>query len=309
MTRRSEQLEQEAEQTRHELSATLDELLTRASPGHVMDQFVSYAREGGGADFFRNFGRQVRDNPIPTVLVGAGMAWLMMANNRPASSGMGGRAGGQGLMERAGAAASDAGTSVWESSQMAMDRLGAAAASGRTAARDASDRVADAVGRAGDAVSSAYASASGTAAAMAQSTASFGRSSVSTGRSVYDFLRDQPLVLGAIGLAIGAVLGAALPASEAENRLMGDASDELKQRASEAAREQTQRASDKLAEAARETADQAKSASEPQAAAATDADRTEERFAHPSIVPTGEEASLGEQNRVGATQSGSAPQR
>ncbi len=272
-----------------------------------MDQFVSYAREGGGADFFRNLGRQVRDNPIPTVLMGAGMAWLMMASNRAtANNGMQARTDGQGMMERAGAAVSDTGTSVWESSQMAMDRLGAAAASGRSSARDASHRVAEAIERAGDAVSSAYANASGTAAAMAQSTASIGRSTVSTGRNIYDFVRDQPLVLGAIGLAIGAMLGAALPGSETENRLMGDASDELKQRASEAAKEQTQRASDKLAEAAQQTADQVK-ASEPEPA--PDAGRQEERFAHPSIVPTGEEASMGEPNSVGATHSGAAPQR
>lgn len=305
MTRRSEQLEQEAERTRNELAATLDELLARASPGHVMDQFVSFAREGGGAEFFRNLGRQVRDNPIPTVLLGTGAAWLMMANSRGAArrTELGPRAEGPGMMERAAAAGSDVGTAVWESSQMAMDRIGAAAASGHAAARDAGSRMADAVGRAGGAVSSGYKSASETAAAMAQSTASLGRSTLHTGRNAYDFIRDQPLVLGAIGLAVGAVLGAALPGSDTENRLMGDASDELKQRASEAAKEQTQRASDKLAEAAREKADQAREPAAPAYAG------REEQFARASIVPSGEEAAIGEESRVGATQSGSPPPR
>ncbi len=40
-------------------------------------------------------------------------------------------------------------------------------------------------------------------------------------------LDEQPLVLGAIGLAAGAVLGAMLPETEMENRTLGSARDEL----------------------------------------------------------------------------------
>src|SRR5690348_16192953 len=75
----SEQLEREAEATRAQIAATLDELRGRMSPGHMVDELVDYARDNGGAEFFRNFGRQVVDNPVPVTLVGAGLAWLMMA--------------------------------------------------------------------------------------------------------------------------------------------------------------------------------------------------------------------------------------
>ena len=40
-------------------------------------------------------------------------------------------------------------------------------------------------------------------------------------------LRDQPLVAGALGIAIGAVLGALLPLSRRENELMGETRDEV----------------------------------------------------------------------------------
>jgi hypothetical protein len=48
-------------------------------------------------------------------------------------------------------------------------------------------------------------------------------------------IRDQPLVLGALGLALGAALGAALPETETENRLMGETSDEVKKQAKDVA--------------------------------------------------------------------------
>ncbi len=51
-------------------------------------------------------------------------------------------------------------------------------------------------------------------------------------------LHRQPLVLGAVGLAIGAAIGAALPSSRFEDEAMGDTSDHLKRRARAAGREE-----------------------------------------------------------------------
>src|SRR4051812_20537028 len=78
----SEQLEREAEATRAQIAATLDELRGRMTPGQVVDQLVDYARDSGGGEFVRNFGQQGVGNPIPVTLVGAGLAWLMMASRR-----------------------------------------------------------------------------------------------------------------------------------------------------------------------------------------------------------------------------------
>ena len=70
-------------------------------------------------------------------------------------------------------------------------------------------------------------------------------------------LDEQPLVLGAIGLAIGAALGAALPPSETEDRMMGQARDDALRRATEVGREQAEKAraaAGAVATAAREEA-------------------------------------------------------
>jgi hypothetical protein len=69
---------------------------------------------------------------------------------------------------------------------------------------------------------------------------------VRTGRGMTEFLRDHPLVLAGVGVALGAAFGAALPRSETESRIMGEASDALKQRVRDVAAEQYNKAKDAL---------------------------------------------------------------
>jgi hypothetical protein len=65
-------------------------------------------------------------------------------------------------------------------------------------------------------------------------------------RDGYSYLsQEQPLVLGAIAVAAGAAIGALLPATDAEDRWLGDASDD---------------ATDRLKREGRRRADEAKAA-------------------------------------------------
>jgi ElaB/YqjD/DUF883 family membrane-anchored ribosome-binding protein len=84
MGSQSEQLEQEADQTRAQLSATLGELRAQITPGQVIDRVVDYASEGPAAEFLSNLRREIRENPLPLVLIGIGIAWLMVASSRSA---------------------------------------------------------------------------------------------------------------------------------------------------------------------------------------------------------------------------------
>jgi len=47
-------------------------------------------------------------------------------------------------------------------------------------------------------------------------------------RDLAQFCTEEPVVVAGLGFALGAVMGAALPTSEAEDRLVGDASDAIK---------------------------------------------------------------------------------
>lgn len=78
----SEQLERETEQTRAAFERTLDELRARVTPGQVVDQIVQYARGAPAGQFFRNLSQRTLENPLPLVVVGAGLAWLIAANGR-----------------------------------------------------------------------------------------------------------------------------------------------------------------------------------------------------------------------------------
>src|ERR1700747_1599218 len=82
MESQSEQFEREAEETRWRLAGTLEELRDRMTPGRVVDQVVDYTRDGPAAELLRNLGREVRENPMPLVLIGIGCAWLMLASSR-----------------------------------------------------------------------------------------------------------------------------------------------------------------------------------------------------------------------------------
>lgn len=82
MARQSEQLEREAKETRARLAGAFDELQLRLTPGQVVDQVADYVRDGPAADFLRNLAREIRENPIPVLLIAAGIGWLVIASAR-----------------------------------------------------------------------------------------------------------------------------------------------------------------------------------------------------------------------------------
>jgi len=294
----TEQLEREAEITRTHLSANLDELRGRLSPANVVDRLVGYVQDGSGRQFFHNLKRQIANNPLPVTLIGAGVAWLVMANGR-ASNGHathttydGQRTSGERRAgERARRALGQASDSVSETSDElsarvhdGADRLRDAAAAGRDRLGESRDRLgnsirstassvrdtaeesyqatrdaaAGAYERASDAYEQVTDQASRTAAAMAGSIRSLGRGTAQTGQSLAEFCREQPLVIAGLGLAVGAAIGAALPSTDTEDRMMGEASEDAKRKMREIASD----AVDHAAAAGEQTLDAARDAVE-----------------------------------------------
>ena len=75
------ELEREVRESRADVERTLDAIQDRLSPGQLVDQVAHYLRDNGG-EFARNFGDTVRQNPVPVVLVGVGLAWMMFSGPR-----------------------------------------------------------------------------------------------------------------------------------------------------------------------------------------------------------------------------------
>ena len=80
-------IEHELAETRARLGNHLEELTRRLSPGQLLDEGLTYLRNGQGAAFLRNLGQDLRDNPLPVALSVIGVGWLAAASSM--SSGRG----------------------------------------------------------------------------------------------------------------------------------------------------------------------------------------------------------------------------
>jgi hypothetical protein len=179
-------IERDIDSTRADMRATLEALERRFSFDRLIDLTVGRIRERGG-EFAGNLTDAATQNPMPLLLASVGIGWMMLASRR-------------GPRERS--FAYDSAPGVGERMGEAADRVrGAAEATGDTL-RSSAGRVADSAARVAD----------GTRARVHDARA-----------RMEQMLDEQPLMLGALGLAAGAIVGALLPASEQENRLFGEA--------------------------------------------------------------------------------------
>lgn len=133
------------------------------------------------------------------------------------------------------------------------------------------DQVGDLGAKASDLARSATDSLSGLAddaqRAVRETSQQLADTAYSSAQSGVSFvLEDQPLLLAAIGLAAGATLGAIIPATPQENRLMGDARDKVAELASETAKQKL----DQFGNAASEATERLKSAVKERVELATD---------------------------------------
>ena len=83
MSKSTGEIEREVEQTRAEIDQTTRELRDKFTVGQLVDEASRMFGSGEGSDFFSHLGRQVRENPIPVLLVGIGLVWLMASSSRP----------------------------------------------------------------------------------------------------------------------------------------------------------------------------------------------------------------------------------
>jgi hypothetical protein len=267
----------------------LEELRARLSPGQVVHQLVDYAADGGAAEFMRNLGNDVRRNPLPVTLIGAGIGWLMMTNGRPQH----GDDGGDG--ERVAAAMAEAGHqaqhgtdrrrtglaifglksgralgkwtgSAAEAANTVSERAKTAGSAVADAGRQASGWVSDMAERASSTLPSAedatsvYRSAASAASETAHRLGGSATQLSRNARSLAQFCVEQPLIVAGLGLALGTALGAVLRPSETENQMLGSTSDAVREKVKEQAREvygKAQNVAQDAVEAARQSAEKA----------------------------------------------------
>ena len=223
-------LEREIDQTRANMDQTLGALERKFSPGQLLDQAMEFARDNGG-EFATNLSRSVKENPMPALLTAVGIAWMVASSNRPKQSIQDAFDDRYEPREDLDAIGFDDTGDDKEGLTEKAQRLKASAEGTLTEAgqrvKSAAQRTRQKLAGSKQTLSAGLRKTSGTAQIQTQRVR----------EGFNNLLTDQPLVLGALGIAVGAVIGAALPATEQEDRLLGSVRDktlaEVKQRGAE----------------------------------------------------------------------------
>ena len=184
------------------------------------------------SDFIQDLGEAARKNPLSAALIGMGVLWLF-AGGRPAERvGDFARRSGLDRIPDAAGNAFDAARSTLRSGTDAVgDRMASASGVVKDGVVDAVDNATRYGQEYADTASEYIAKIPGSGAEMFDTV----RSNLS------DLFKAQPLALGAIGIAIGAGIAAALPGTETEADYLGETSDTMKAKAAQFAAEQTDR--------------------------------------------------------------------
>lgn len=222
------------------------------------DPYMPARSSAGGfqSDFVAGLSDAIRQNPISAALVGVGVLWLF-TGGRNVMLGEASRSVASG----AGHGAARGGAAVYRGARDVGGYVAAGVGGMTAAAAEAGSQVTGAVSNAAGAVGSLVKRSAETVTDAAGEMWSHedepDESPVSrqpmmhmpeVGRRVQDAMSDlftqQPLLLGAVGLAIGAGIAASMPASETEDRLMGGTADTVRQSAGRLWSETTKRGAD-----------------------------------------------------------------
>lgn len=250
-------IERDAERVRAEIANTAEHLKAKVSPGQLMDEVVDYFKAGDANVFVGNLKRQVRDNPLALGLIGGGLAWLMMGSGTPSlsrsshtgyrgtgrptstdfsstdydtssASSLSGSTTGGSTVGRTGTHSSASSHSSSGVLDKTSGALGASADAARRTAHDAADSASAAWGSVRDTASHGLSDAG---ESLSHAADRVGEAGMRMRRNVVDVLDREPLVLGAIGLAVGAAIAAMLPTTRTEEQYLGDASRKAQDRA------------------------------------------------------------------------------
>jgi hypothetical protein len=147
---------------------------------------------------------------------------------------------GENMREATGDLGERLGTAYDETIGRARDTAGAWIGEARSAASGAGESLSKSARNAGERAAGVYDQTVGGARRVASKAADYGRTArqaIEPNGALMNFCREQPMLVAGLGIAIGAAIAAMLPASRVESRIMGEASEKVRQRVSNVATE------------------------------------------------------------------------
>ena len=228
------------QETRERMSDTLGEIGERLNPSHITEQVKQNVRDatiGRVENMARSAADRVnetrytmmdtiRENPIPAAMVGIGLGWLFVSGRRQSpyagerytATEYGYAGSPYGSDRYAGGSGGEPGTM-----ERVRERAGEVGQNVKETAGGLANRAQETVGQ----VTSRAQDVAGTVAEQSRYQA----------RRVEDRFYENPLAIGAVTVALGLAAGLAIPATQKEVELMGDARDQLVDRARDVAQE------------------------------------------------------------------------
>ncbi len=272
----SAELEREVEAQRNRVESRIGEIKERLSPGQLIDEALAYTKDGG-SHFASNLGSTIAANPLPAVMLGVSLAWLMSSQGPKLQTAQPNPAPRHGRPDYPYARSSSSGVrrtghSVDEAGQwwsefetgngsrykaksnQKGDRLGHFADDAGKFFSGFIDEAGNRVKQFQDEYGNVMDDAAGWAShtwsdvqhGMAEQAQQVAGAAQDMGREMQKqtdqltrqigtLFEQQPLIAGALAFAAGAALGAALPHTREEDKLVGEAGDRLRQEAAHAA--------------------------------------------------------------------------
>jgi hypothetical protein len=197
-TESTAEIRAEIEETRAQMSGTIDEIQERLSPRRLMNDATETVREatvGKVRDVMDNASEsavsivdRIKENPVPAAMIGLGAWWLFR--------------GGQGRRSSYSSTPKYGnGGSYQPRGSQSSSRYGVA-----DSAEDATNRV----------------------SALAERTQETVSEYAERTQNGFDrLLRENPLVLGAVAVAIGAAVGMSIPETQSERAVIGEVRDQI----------------------------------------------------------------------------------
>ena len=319
MSRDTDMLREEIEQTRERMSGTLDQLGERLNPNRIKQQVKDNVREatiGRVEDMARHASVRVnetregiletiRDNPVPAAMIGIGLGWMLFNGRRDSRSHthslQSSDVSGYGYVGNVDSvtprlmqddAAGGMGASV------SHDHTGGIRSHVSDVAVNAREKVSDVTHRAGERISEVKDTATEKVGDVAHRVQHVATDLAQTTRyqahraedRFASTMQDNPLAVGAVAIALGMAAGFAIPETRRENEILGPTRDKLVDRARMVASEAKERA--------HEVVDRVKEAAEEELSSSSKSETRD-----PGYGPTGTTgyASTGNGNTEGST--------
>ncbi|MGC1480143.1 MAG: DUF3618 domain-containing protein [Chthoniobacterales bacterium] len=260
----SEEIRADIRGKRREMDEKIDQLGDRLHPRHLLDDVIDIFRRrsgsggggAGGADIgqsTRQAGRavknQLKENPVPALLVGAGVAWWLLGPDSDDDDAYGsdyryperdryrgatvptggvyateGVHAGEVMVSGPGATSTEGGSDGPGIGERAKDKLAETGERTRERLSAAGAKIAGAGGSVRDSVAGRWDDA-GRGVRRGHQGAS--RQAAVAKERFLEASDEHPLSMGGVFLAVGVMAGLLLPRSRAEDEWMGDASDHL----------------------------------------------------------------------------------